>query len=344
MNLSEFHYHLPQDRIALRPARERDSSRLLVLHRESGKREHRIFRDIVEYFRPGDVLVLNDTRVFPARLYGSKHTGGKVEILLLKELGADTWQAVVKGLKEGEVVLQRGITAYVHRRNGTAEVKFEQKGRNKENQYTIRESLNSIGVTPLPPYIKRDSDESDSERYQTVYARRQGAVAAPTAGLHFTERLIKEIGVKGVEVKMLTLHVGYGTFKPVISPDITEHVVDEEWYEIPEDTVTAVNYAKYEGRRVIAVGTTVTRALEASAGLNHDDRVKAGPAYASIYIYPGYRFKITDAIVTNFHLPRSSPMILASAFSGIKLLKKAYDEASRNSYRFYSYGDVMLML
>jgi S-adenosylmethionine:tRNA ribosyltransferase-isomerase len=336
MKLSEFDYHLPKSQIAQYPLKERDSSRLFVLYKKLNKFEHRVFRDIVEYLRPGDVLVLNDTKVIPARLYGVKPSGGRAEILLLKELRPNTWQALVKGLHEGTVKLKYGITALVSRSNGIAEVKF--------TGGDIKESLNKIGVMPLPPYIRRKADQSDVQHYQTVYAKKEGAIAAPTAGLHFTDKLLNTIKEKGVEIKTLTLHISYGTFKPVLSTDIEKHQMDEEFYEIPEATTEAVNCAKLEGRRVIAVGTTVTRALEASAVDGLGAMIKAGTGKASIFIYPGYRFKIIDGLITNFHLPKSTPMMLTSAFSGLSLLKKAYSEAQKRGYRFFSYGDAMIII
>ncbi len=352
MKLSEFDYFLPKSQIAQYPLSERDSSRLLVIHRKHEKITHRLFSDITEYLIPSDVLVLNNTKVIPARLYGvnPNTSGGKVEILLLKELYTNTWEALVKGLHQGKVILKHGITAFVSRSNGVAEVKFN---------HNIKNALNKIGVMPLPPYIKRKTVQSDIERYQTVYAKKQGAVAAPTAGLHFTDNLLNVIRDKGVEVKMLTLHVGYGTFKPVLATDIKRHQMDEEFYEIPENTANAINRAKSEGRRVIAVGTTATRALEASAEYSRGNRihpvrkkagvglsngVKAGTERASLFIYPGYRFRIIDALITNFHLPKSTPLMLTSAFSGLPLLKDAYLKALNRGYRFFSYGDAMLII
>ncbi len=362
MKLSEFDYHIPKSRIAQYPLSERHSSRLFVLHKKLNKFEHKAFKDIVEYLQPGDVIVLNDTRVIPARLYGVKPSGGKTEVLLLRELRKNTWEALVKGMHEGTVIFKHGITASVSRTNGVAAVKFDEEekamGRGLIGN-DIKNSLNEIGVIPLPPYIKRKAEQSDTERYQTVYAKKEGAIAAPTAGLHFTDELLNIIKEKGIEVKTLTLHVGRGTFKPVLVSDIRRHQMDEEFYEIPEATADAVNRAKSEKRRVIAIGTTVTRALEASAGYSTGNRihpvrkkampgrsngVKAGAGKASIFIYPNYRFKIIDALITNFHLAESTPMMLTSAFSGLGILKKAYSEAKKAGYRFFSYGDAMLII
>lgn len=340
MKLSDFDYDLPDSSIALYPTGKRDLSRLLVLRRRDGSMEHRRFRHIIDYLRAGDVLVLNDTKVIPARLAGVKPTGGRVEILLLKELRTNTWQAMVKGIRSGTVNLKNGITASVSRSHGYTEVSFT-CGRPHGD---IRHSLHEIGLMPIPPYIKRGPDPQDKERYQTVYSNREGAVAAPTAGLHFTDTLIRSIVEKGVNVKMLTLHVGYGTFKPVTSTDIRRHVMDEEYFEIPDATARAVNDALSDGRRVVTVGTTVTRALEASAGKGLKGRIEPGAGKTSLFISPGYRFRVVRALITNFHLPRSTPMMLTAAFSGLTLLKRAYHDAHVRGYRFYSYGDAMLLL
>jgi len=340
MKLSDFDYTMPDNQIAQNPLKERDSSRLLIIHRESGTFEHRTFRDIIEYLQPDDVLVLNNTKVFPARLRGSKPTGGKAEITLLKELGPNVWEALVKGVNEGTIILEKGITASVARLNGTlARVHFS-----ADSGRDIKEYLSTIGAMPLPVYIKRESDGSDSQQYQTVYAEREGAVAAPTAGLHFTDTLLEKIKNKGIEIKTITLHVGYGTFKPITVTDIKDHQMEREFYEIPEAAANAVNAAKSEGRRVIAVGTTVTRALESSAHAAGTNSILPGTGEASMFIYPGYQYRVVDTLLTNFHLPKSTPMMLASAFSGLDLLKKAYLESQNKGYRFYSYGDAMLIL
>jgi S-adenosylmethionine:tRNA ribosyltransferase-isomerase len=398
MKLSYFDYQIPQEQIAQFPLTERDSSKLLVTHKRSNRFEHRIFRDIVSYFNPGDVLVINDTRVLPARLFGVKSSGGKVEIMLLRELSNNTWEALVKGLREGKVILSRDIIAHVSRLNGApARVTFEfvtlpfipsRQGRGDNSPLSpcgrglwrgefseqtfpdIKYFLHKIGLIPLPPYIKREAVLSDSEQYQTVYANKEGAIATPTAGLHFTERLLNIIKEKGVSVETITLHVGYGTFKPVKVNDIREHKMDEEYYEIPEAAAHAITRAKAEDRRVIAVGTTVTRALESSAYNENihpplippvkggkipsplagegegegDYKVAPGAGKSSIFICPGYRFKIIDALVTNFHLPKSTPMMLTSAFAGLNTLKQGYSEAQKAGYRFFSYGDAMLIL
>jgi S-adenosylmethionine:tRNA ribosyltransferase-isomerase len=348
MKLSDFDYRISQEQIAQFPLTERDSSRLLVTYKNSSRFEHRIFRDIVSYFNPGDVLVLNDTRVLPARLFGIKPSGGKVEIMLLREIIHNKWEALVKGLREGKVILSRDIIAHVSRLNGAnAKVTFEfnpSVGAGFKPALTdpdIKHILGEIGVIPLPPYIKRKAVISDSEQYQTVYADKEGAIAAPTAGLHFTEQLLNIIKGKGVSVETITLHVGYGTFKPIMVNDIAEHKMDMEYYEIPEAAAQAITRAKAEDRRVIAVGTTVTRALESSATVG---AITPGAAKTSIFICPGYKFKIIDALVTNFHLPKSTPMMLTSAFAGLNTLKQGYSEAQKAGYRFFSYGDAMLIL
>ncbi|MBI5739926.1 MAG: tRNA preQ1(34) S-adenosylmethionine ribosyltransferase-isomerase QueA [Nitrospirae bacterium] len=381
MNLSDFDYPVSQKQIAQYPLPDRDSSRLFVIRRDLNRFEHRIFRDISGYFRSGDVLVLNDTRVIPARICGTKPSGGRVELLLLRELGINMWEALVRGIKEGKVIITDEITAHVTRARGApAGVRFEFEnegaGLRPSSTADIKSSLNEIGGMPLPPYIRRDSVESDRTRYQTVFASRDGAVAAPTAGLHFTERLLNDLRAKQLDIRTITLHVGYGTFRPVTVSDITDHRMGEEFYEIPETAAEAINRAKSEGRRVIAVGTTVTRTLEAAActnylknlpeslfakeGLNElhplkkggkggfseqsQHQINSGPGKASIFIHPGYKFKIIDALVTNFHQPKSTPMMLTAAFAGLDLLKHAYSEAQETGYRFFSYGDAMLIL
>jgi len=351
MKLSEFDYDLPADRIAQHPLKKRDTSKLLVLHRKAGGIEHRVFKDIVDYLDPGDVLVLNNTRVIPSRISGTKPSGGKAEITLLKELGRNTWEGLVKGVHEGMVILPGGVRAKVTRlERSLAKVVFEFDMKTRGHEPDIRDKLYEIGVMPLPVYIKRASAAPDKEAYQTVYAKEEGAVAAPTAGLHFTDTLLNALREKGVRIETVTLHVGYGTFKPVVIEDIEDHKMDEEYYEIPEATASAINSARSEGRRVIAVGTTVTRTLESSATLTNSPMgskgrvVIPGKGKASIFIYPGYEFRIINSLITNFHLPKSTPIMLASAFSGINLLKTAYYEAEKADYRFFSYGDAMLII
>ena len=343
MKLSEFDYSIPEDLIAQHPLKQRDVSRLLVLNKRDHTVAHRMFSDVTEYLKPGDVIVLNDTKVIPVRLFGKKPTGGKAEITLLQELGTNRWNALVKGMNKGTVLLEGKITAKVTRRSETiCEVTFEFNSDVSHHQTNIRDHLEEIGTMPLPVYIKRKAVTSDTDQYQTVYAKKEGAVAAPTAGLHFTDNLLNNIRNKGIHIVTITLHVGYGTFRPVKVTDIKDHHMDEEILEIPDRTAETVNAAKSDGRRVIAVGTTVTRALEACAD-NKTGNVIPGKGKAGIFIYPGYSFKVIDMLLTNFHLPRSTPMMLASAFSGVELLKKSYKTAISEKYRFFSFGDAMLI-
>ncbi len=347
MKLKEFDYTLSKDKIAQYPLNERDSSRLLVIDKTPGKINHSRFKDITKYLIPGDVLVLNNTRVIPARIYGVNPdtSGGKIEVLLLKERRTNVWEALVKGIKQGKVLFKNGITADIVRSNGEAEINFNITTRTSELKYDdIKKSLDKIGVMPLPPYIKRNADVSDIERYQTVFSKNPGSVAAPTAGLHFTQSLLDKIKEQGVKIATITLQVGYGTFKPVSVNDIENHFMNEESYEISAATANTINRAKEQGRRVIAVGTTATRTLEASAAAGSQSKIKAGHGKASIFIYPGYSFRIIDALITNFHLPKSTPMMLTSAFSGLELLKRSYSEALKKNYRFFSYGDAMLII
>jgi len=337
MRLSDFDYPAPAQRIAQYPPEERDSSRLLVLYRDTGEIRHSIFRDITLYLRAGDILVLNNTRVIPVRLYCRKPTGGRVEITLIRERERNTYDALIRGIHEGEVIVSDGVKAQVRRQGGrVAEVRFY-----IDNEGDIKSLLHRIGVMPLPAYIKRRSVGSDDLRYQTVYAEREGAVAAPTAGLHFTRRLLQRIRESGISTVFITLHIGYGTFKPVTAEDVVSHHMDEEYYEIPHDAAEMINHALAEGRRVIAVGTSVTRALESSF---RTDRIQAGSGSTSLFIYPGYQFRVISGMVTNFHLPRSSPLILVSALAGLKNIKHAYTVAIEQGYRLYSYGDAMLIL
>jgi S-adenosylmethionine:tRNA ribosyltransferase-isomerase len=336
MKLSDFDYPVNKNQIAQYPLKCRDSSRLLILHKNEDPFEHRTFKDIADYLNPGDVLVINDTKVIPVRLKGKKPSGGKIEVTLLKEHSKNLWDALVLGMNEGDMLIEQGITASVTRSNGTARVFFN-------SDTDIRKVLDKSGVMPLPVYIKRAPEREDLKHYQTVYARKEGAVAAPTAGLHFTDRIINGIRGKGVNVRTITLHVGYGTFKPVTAANISDHRMDEESYEIPLSTAEAVNRAKDEGRRVIAVGTTVTRTLESSATTCNNEEIKPGNGSASLFICPGHEFRIIDALITNFHLPKSSPMMLASAFAGLDNLKRAYKEAQNQQYRLFSYGDSMLI-
>ena len=339
LRLSDFDYDLPESLIAQEPCLTRDRSRLMVLKRGTYGIEHRIFSDLENYLVPGDLLVLNNTKVFPCRLLARKPGGGKAEIFLLSEQGPNLWHALVKG--GGAAGRRLSVTALVEAElideslDGAWSVRFH--GINN-----IRELLSGIGKIPIPPYIKREPSEADRERYQTVYAAREGAVAAPTAGLHFTPGLLKKLALKGVEFASVTLHVGPGTFQPVRTDVITEHRMLPERYEISGQAAEAINRARGEGRRVIAVGTTSVRAIETA--VSNAGTVLPGDGVSCLFIYPGYRFKVTDGIVTNFHLPKSTLLMLVSAFEGRDRILSAYKTAAAEKYRFYSYGDAMLII
>jgi S-adenosylmethionine:tRNA ribosyltransferase-isomerase len=342
MRVSEFDYYLPKELIAKFPAEPRDSSRLLLLNRKSGEVEHRLFRDIVDYLREGDLLVLNDTKVIPARLYGRLPTGGKVELLLVRQVKPAVWEVMARParkLKPGrELHFEGGLRGKVleYRPEGKRLVEFYlPEGRD------FMELLSEIGHVPLPPYVEREERPEDREKYQTVFARKEGSVAAPTAGLHFTKELLKKLESKGVIIRWVTLHVGPGTFKPVKVENVEEHQMDYESYTVPEETALEVNRAKEEGRRVIAVGTTVVRTLESAA--EKPGKVKSGEGITNLFIYPGYKFKVVDALVTNFHLPRSTLLMLVCAFAGKEKVLNAYREAVERGYRFYSFGDAMFI-
>ncbi len=354
MRLGDFDYDLPSGFIAQHPPDERENSRLLVMNRRDGLLAHSVFSHLPDYLRRGDVLVVNDTKVVPARLIGKKESGGRVEILLVRkkesgsrEIYRGQWECLVQGsgrLREKTpILLSDGIRAELLERSpdGLWQVSFQ--GGENEN---VEESLRRIGFAPLPPYIHRNGDrewkDRDLERYQTVYARWEGAIAAPTAGLHFTERLLEEIRRKGVSILSLTLHVGRGTFLPVKSEEIEEHRPEPEDFEIRDEVAEAVNRSREAGGRVIGVGTTVTRALESAADSN--GKLGARKDRTGLFIYPGYRFRVLDGLVTNFHLPRSTLLMLVAAFAGRESILAAYEEAVRRRYRFYSYGDAMLIL
>ena len=341
MHLEDFDYDLPPELIAQTPLTRRDESRLLVLNRQTGATEHRVFHDLPSYLKPGDVLVLNDTRVLPARLLGRPaHSGGKVEVLLLKEVAPGQWEVLVKPGRrcpEGqELIFGAGrLTARVLSRTpeGGRIMAFSKAG----GEFLTL--LDEIGRMPLPPYIH--AELKDQERYQTVYARHLGSAAAPTAGLHFTPELLTTIAAQGVEILYLTLHVGLGTFRPVREERIEEHHMHEEYYLIRSEVAERINAAKAEGRRVVAVGTTVVRTLEAAG---RSGRVKAGAEWTDLFIYPGFKFKIIDALITNFHLPKSTLLMLVAAFAGRETILRAYAEAVRQRYRFFSFGDAMLIM
>jgi len=340
MKTTDFDYHLPESSIAQTPAEPRDSSRLLVLNRATGELGHRIFREITDYLHAGDLLVLNQTRVIPARIFARKETGGKVELLLLRRRDTLTWEALVggKGLSVGKkVVVENGPQAeIVELLNGSERlIRFSEP---------IEPHFPSVGNVPLPPYIHEKL--SDPERYQTVYAREPGSAAAPTAGLHFTPRLLDEVQAKRVKIAYVTLHVGLDTFAPVTEENPEEHKIHTEWCELPQATADAINATRATGGRVIAVGTTSVRTLETAGQQMVRDSSSAvqpflGPT--SIYILPGYQFKVVDAIITNFHLPKSTLIMLVSAFAGRERILSAYETAIRMGYRFYSFGDAMLI-
>lgn len=339
MRLSDFDYILPPELIAQYPAEPRDSSRLMVVRRGSGQIEHRRFADIVEYLGSNDLLVVNNTKVVSARLLGRKAgTGGEVEIFLLRPMGDGTWSCLVRPgrrLQPGaEVEIGGGklmARIIACQDQGRRLVAFRHDG-------GFFDVLEQVGHVPLPPYIARRDAPPDRDRYQTVYAKEPGAVAAPTAGLHFTPELMAKIKTKGVNVLKVLLHVGWGTFKAVEADDIRSHKMDTEYYRIDPATAEQLQRARMEGRRIVAVGTTTTRALEsfAQSGKTED--------WTGIFIYPPYQFKLVDALVTNFHLPRSTLLMLVSALAGADLIKRAYAEAVKEGYRFYSYGDAMLII
>lgn len=339
LRLSDFDYDLPESLIAQEPCSARDRSRLMVLKRGTQSIEHRVFSDLENYLVPGDLLVLNNTKVFPCRLPARKQGGGKAEIFLLSEQGPNLWHALVKG--GGAAGRRLSVASDIEAElisegpDGAWSVRFHATN-------NIRELLATIGKTPLPPYIKREPSGTDRERYQTVYAACEGAVAAPTAGLHFTTELLERLESRGVEFTFVTLHVGPGTFQPVRVDLIAEHRMPHERYEISSDAAEAVNRARNEGRRVIAVGTTSVRTIETAASV--EGTVAPGEGVSGLFIYPGYRFKVTDGIVTNFHLPKSTLLMLVSAFEGRDRILSAYRTAAAEKYRFYSYGDAMVVI
>lgn len=339
MELSEFNYYLPEELIAQTPIDKRDESRLMVLDRKTGEIEHKVFKDIIDYLRPGDCLVRNNTKVIPARLYGKKDTGANVEFVLLKNLEGDIWEAMVrpgnklhKGAKVifGNGILQAEILETLQ--DGTRKVKFTYEG-------IFNEILDQIGLMPLPPYIHESL--KDNDRYQTVYAKYEGSAAAPTAGLHFTKELLNEIEKKGIQIANVTLHVGIGTFRPVKEKNIEDHHMHTEHYYIKKEDAEKINSAKLSGNRVIAVGTTSCRTLETVADAK--GLVKECEGDTGIYIYPGYKFKCLDGLITNFHLPESTLLMLVSALAGKDHIMKAYEEAVREKYRFFSFGDAMFI-
>ncbi len=338
MKLSDFDYILPQNRIAQFPLKKRDGTRLLVLHRKQKRMEHRSFRDLLDYLRSGDALVLNDTRVRRARLFGRKATGGKMEALLLRRVAPREYEALLSPgsrLRIGTPLFFGRWTAFLTGGNGTVKrIRFQKEG--------IETWMKKRGAVPLPPYIRRLPGRLDLSRYQTVYARAEGAAAAPTAGLHFTKGLLRKIEQKGVTLCPTTLHVGYGTFEPVRKEQIETHRLHEEYFEISPKSAALLNRVRENGGEIVAVGTTPCRVLETVLGNGGSFRPMKGRT--DLFIYPPYRFQGVDALLTNFHLPKSSLLMLVAAFAGLPLIRQAYEEAIRKGYRFYSYGDAMLIL
>ena len=341
MNVKDFYFDLPQELIAQDPLEDRASSRLLVLDKKTGEVTHRGFRDILEYLRPGDCLVINDTKVIPARLFGVKEdTGSKIEVLLLKRREHDIWETLVKPGKKAKpgtrIVFGEGLltgTVLETVDDGNRLIQFSYEG-------IFEEILDQLGQMPLPPYITHQL--KDKNRYQTVYAKHDGSAAAPTAGLHFTKELLKQIEDMGVKIAHVTLHVGLGTFRPVKVENVQDHHMHSEFYMVEESEAKKVNDTKEAGGRVICVGTTSCRTVESAADEN--GRLKSGSGWTDIFIYPGYEFKILDALITNFHLPESTLVMLVSALAGREHVLAAYEEAIKERYRFFSFGDAMLIL
>jgi len=342
LDVSLFDFAVPERLIAQTPLAERAQSRLLVVHKATGRLEHRVFGDIGDYLRPGDCLVLNDSKVIPARLFGIKEaTGARVEVLLLHRREDDRWETLVrpgKKVREGDVLVFGDglLTGFVESRTevGGRVVRFSCEG-------PFEAVLDRLGEMPLPPYIR--APLADAHRYQTVYAKEPGSAAAPTAGLHFTEQLLEQLQAKGVRCAFVTLHVGLGTFRPVTAERVEEHQMHAEYYDVDEETARLIRRTKEEGGRIVAVGTTSCRTLETIAR-KHGGRIEADRGWTDLFIYPGFRFQAIDGLVTNFHLPRSTLVMLVSAFAGLDLTRRAYEEAIRENYRFYSFGDAMLIV
>ncbi|QMU30096.1 tRNA preQ1(34) S-adenosylmethionine ribosyltransferase-isomerase QueA [Adhaeribacter radiodurans] len=348
MKLSEFKFDLPANLLAMHPAKERDEARMMVVNRSSGKIEHKIFKEILNYFDDGDAMVINDTKVFPARMYGNKEkTGAKIEVFLLRELNKDIhlWDVLVDPARKirvgnklyfGESDLVAEVIDNTTSRGRT--IKFLFDGTDEEFYKTI----NELGETPLPKYIKREAQPEDRERYQTVYAKHVGAVAAPTAGLHFTKEVLKRLEFKGINVTPVTLHVGLGTFRPVDVEDLTKHKMDSESFIVPEETALLVNQALDNKKRVCSIGTTTLRALESSVSAN--GRLKPNEGWTDKFIFPPHDFRIANALLTNFHMPESTLLMMTAAFGGYELIMEAYNVAVKEKYNFFSYGDAMLVI
>ncbi len=350
--LSQFNFDLPQKLIAQYPAEKRDESRLMVVHRETGDIEHRIFKDILEYFDEDDVLIFNNTKVFPARLYGRKEkTGANIEVFLLRELNRDArlWDVLVDPARKIRV----GNKLYFSDEHDNDVLVAEVVDNTTSRGRTIRflfdgpeeeffKELYYLGNTPLPKYISREAEEIDKERYQTVYAKETGAVAAPTAGLHFTEELLKRLEIKGIEFAELTLHIGLGTFRSIDVEDLSKHKMDAEYFKVNSDALEKVNKALQKNRKVCSVGTTSMRSIESA--VSAEGMLKEAEGWTNKFIYPPYKFSIANSMITNFHLPKSSLLIMICAFGGYDLIMKAYKEAVKQEYAFFSYGDAMLII
>ncbi len=347
MRRTDFTFELPEELIAQQPVTERTASRLLVLNGNTGAIEDKVFTDLSDFLQSGDVLVFNNTQVIPARLHGKKATGGKVEVLVERIVDDHVALAHIRASKSPksgtELLFEKNISAEVTGREGDLfVVNFNH---NNQSENTVLGILNSIGHMPLPPYIQRDDEDFDQDRYQTVYAERPGAVAAPTAGLHFDEKMLQQLSDKGIEQIHVTLHVGAGTFQPVRVDDLNDHYMHKEWIELTKENSEKINKAKKEGRRIIAVGTTSVRCLESAALFsNKEGMLKPYTGETDIFITPGYEFKVIDALITNFHLSESTLLMLVSAFAGYENIKNAYQHAIKEKYRFFSYGDAMFLL
>ncbi|MEL6639149.1 MAG: tRNA preQ1(34) S-adenosylmethionine ribosyltransferase-isomerase QueA [Bacteroidota bacterium] len=350
--LSQFNFDLPQNLISQYPTEERDESRLMVIHRDTGKIEHKIFKDVLNIFDEGDTMIFNNTKVFPARLYGRKEkTGAKIEVFLLRELNNESrlWDVLVDPARKIRVGNKLYFSDEEEHDRLVAEVVDNTTSRGRTIRFLydgdeeeFQKELNALGNTPLPKYITRGVEAIDKERYQTVYAKEMGAVAAPTAGLHFSRELLKRLELKGIDFAELTLHVGLGTFRSIDVEDLSKHKMDAEYFRVDDRTVEVVNRAKKGGKRICAVGTTSMRAVESS--ISAEGNLKRAEGWTNKFIYPPYEFNIANSMITNFHLPKSSLMIMVSAFGGYDLIMEAYQQAIKEEYRFFSYGDAMLIL
>ena len=349
MKLSHFNFELPEKLLANRPAPERDEARLMIVNREKGTFEHKMFKDVIDYFDDGDVMILNNTKVFPARMYGNKEkTGARIEVFLLRELNQESrlWDVLVDPARK----IRIGNKLYFGEDDSlVAEVIDNTTSRGRTLRFLFdgsyeefRSKLYELGQTPLPKYINREPDEEDADRYQTIFAKKEGAVAAPTAGLHFSKQLMKRLEIKGIKFPELTLHVGLGTFRPVEVEDLSKHKMDSEQIEVPEDCIKIVNQGIDEKRRICAVGTTSMRAIESS--VSTDGHLNTYAGWTNKFIFPPYDFSIANSMITNLHTPKSTLMMMTAAFAGFDLLKEAYNEAVKEEYRFYTYGDAMLII